>query len=331
MARSLVICAAFLLCLCTFVHCSPLESGTQKELSDRLVSLRRLLETELTVANDNNTYPNTTINVGLSRPEGCVPWWTKTKPTDLVCPKDCALSGFKEGYNLGQLAPLNIKVERGQVSRVAPRPLKGAFMNITGTSRIDNKADYKYQISNYGVDYVQFAANYPVGARFTVYLGLVKKDPNAGGSPVADPQAKHSPYCFFNVTWTVVAPGTIPKPPAAAPAAAADATMATTATTVAKKPAAAVAPVAATDDAAAEATPPTLATTAKKPAAAVAPVAATDDAAAEATPPTLATSAKKPAAAVGPVAAAAAAGKKAAVPAPAPAAGAAQDLSDLGL
>lgn len=36
-----------------------------EELSDRLVSLRRLLETELTVANDNNTYPNTTINVRL--------------------------------------------------------------------------------------------------------------------------------------------------------------------------------------------------------------------------------------------------------------------------
>ncbi|CAL8464674.1 g4209 [Coccomyxa elongata] len=296
MARTLVTCAAVLLCLCTFVHCSPLKSGTE-ELSDRLVSLRHLLETELTVANDNNTYPNTTINVGLSRPEGCIPWWTKTiRPTDLVCPKDCALSGFKEGYNLGQLAPLNIKVERGQVSRVAPRPLKGAFLNITGTSRIDNKADYKYQLSNYGVDYVQFAANYPVGARFTVYLGLVKKDPNAGGSPVADPQAKHSPFCFFNVTWTVVAPGSIPKPPAAAPAAEAEATTATST---------------------------------KKPAAAAAPVAATDAAAAEATPPVLATSAKKPAAAAqAPVAAAAGAGKKPAAPAPAPDA---QDLSDLGL
>lgn len=70
-----------------------------------------------------------------------------------------------------ELAPLYIKVERGQVSRVAPRPLKGAFMNITGYSKIDNKADYKYQLSEFGVDYVQFAANYPVGARFTVYLG----------------------------------------------------------------------------------------------------------------------------------------------------------------
>ena len=70
-----------------------------------------------------------------------------------------------------ELAPLKIQVERGQVSRVAPRPLKGAFLNITGTSKIDNKADYKYQLSNYGVDYVQFVANYPVGARFTVYLG----------------------------------------------------------------------------------------------------------------------------------------------------------------
>lgn len=59
------------------------------------------------------------------------------------------------------------------MSRVAPRPLKGAFLNITGTSKIDNKADYKYQLSNYGVDYVQFAANYPVGARFTVYLGAL--------------------------------------------------------------------------------------------------------------------------------------------------------------
>jgi hypothetical protein len=70
-----------------------------------------------------------------------------------------------------ELAPLNIKVEKGQVSRVAPRPLKGAYMNITGTSRIDNKADYKFQVSDYGVNYVQFAANYNVGAKFTVAMG----------------------------------------------------------------------------------------------------------------------------------------------------------------
>lgn len=70
-----------------------------------------------------------------------------------------------------ELAPLNIKVEKGQVSRVAPRPLMGAYMNITGTSRIDNKADYKFQVSDYGVNYVQFAANYNVGAKFTVAMG----------------------------------------------------------------------------------------------------------------------------------------------------------------
>lgn len=215
-----------------------------------------------------------------------------------------------------ETAPLIIRVEKGQTSRVAPRPLKGAYMNITGTTRIENKPDYKYQVSDYGVNYVQFSANYNVGAKFTVYMGarwsyssflapslftwsfaysvmtwhptlcrsnsmmlnlqkphfwftcgdsackkasvtwmtstlkttinnisttvigmlsshmtflhvagLVKKDPNAGGATVPDPNAKHTPYCYFNVTWEVVPTGSIP---AAAPSEAA-----------AKKPAAA--------------------------------------------------------------------------------------------
>lgn len=47
--------------------------------------------------------------------------------------------------------------------------------------------------------------------------GLVKKDPNAGGAAVPDKNAKHIPFCFFNVTWTVVAPGSIEMPPAASP------------------------------------------------------------------------------------------------------------------
>ncbi len=181
-------------------HLSSLGiTADAQEQSDRLVSLRRLLETELTVANDNNTYPNTTLNVrlhaklmsfpavqhhyrtplrllcpsrlcllivkqlpntskfynslgdlaaichlqslqpsentssckvggedstdcfhflqvGLSRPEGCIPWWTKTiRPTDLVCPKDCALSGFKEGYNLGRELSHSLWVAQGAV------------------------------------------------------------------------------------------------------------------------------------------------------------------------------------------------------------------------
>lgn len=38
--------------------------------------------------------------VGISHPEGCVPWWSKTiRGGDTICPKDCALSGFKGGYN----------------------------------------------------------------------------------------------------------------------------------------------------------------------------------------------------------------------------------------
>ena len=60
------------------------------------------------------------------------------------------------------------------MSRVAPRPLKGAYMNITGISKIDNKVDYKFQVSDYGVNFVQFAANYNVGAKFTVSMGALK-------------------------------------------------------------------------------------------------------------------------------------------------------------
>ncbi len=59
--------------------------------------------------------------------------------------------------------------------------------------------------------------------------GLVKKNPNAGGSAVPDPNAKHNPFCYFNVTWTVVAPGTIPTAAdAATPAATSAATSSAT-------------------------------------------------------------------------------------------------------
>lgn len=44
-----------------------LHAGTE-ELSERMGSLRRLLETELTVASDNNTYPNATVNVSFRVP-----------------------------------------------------------------------------------------------------------------------------------------------------------------------------------------------------------------------------------------------------------------------
>jgi hypothetical protein len=41
--------------------------------------------------------------VGISHPDGCVPWWSKRIAAgDQVCPKDCVLSGFKDGYNLGR-------------------------------------------------------------------------------------------------------------------------------------------------------------------------------------------------------------------------------------
>lgn len=191
------------------------------------------------------------MQVGIARPEGCVAWWNKIGAGQTPCPKDCQLSGFKEGYNLGRMlllclhcsaatasarpspsiiatvrpckllgmakwcppnigsacvqvgnfkvislttwpplcpeckgvgndrgnlpvaetGPLYVRVEKGQTSRIAPRPLQGAFLNITGNSRIDNRADYKYQVSDYGVDFVQFSAIKNFGARFTVYMG----------------------------------------------------------------------------------------------------------------------------------------------------------------
>jgi hypothetical protein len=52
-----------------------------------------------------------------------------------------------------------------------------------------------------------------------VCAGLVKKDPNAGGATVPDPRSPHNPFCFFNVTWLVVSPGTIPAPAPVAPTA----------------------------------------------------------------------------------------------------------------
>jgi hypothetical protein len=43
--------------LAVTASCKPAEEGA------KLPHLRHLLETELTVANDNNTYPNATLNV----------------------------------------------------------------------------------------------------------------------------------------------------------------------------------------------------------------------------------------------------------------------------
>ena len=70
--------------------------------------------------------------------------------------------------------------------------------------------------------------------------GLIKKDPTANGQAVPakvgtqQGQAKHIPYCFFNVTWTIVPPGSI-KGAAKAGGAPAPAPLLATA---AKKPAA---------------------------------------------------------------------------------------------
>ena len=56
--------------------------------------------------------------------------------------------------------------------RVAPRPLKGAYMNVTGTTRLPNRRDFVVQSSsNYGVEYVQFTGNYDVGAKFAAFIG----------------------------------------------------------------------------------------------------------------------------------------------------------------
>ena len=95
--------------------------------------------------------------------------------------------------------------------------------------------------------------------------GLIKKDPTANGQAVPakvgtqQGQAKHIPYCFFNVTWTIVPPGSI-KGAAKAGGAPAPAPLLATA---AKKPAA---------------TAPELATAAKKPAAPAPDAAAASDA-----------------------------------------------------
>ena len=49
------------------------------------------------------------LQVGISHPQGCIPWWSKTiQAGDSVCPKDCELSGFKDGYNLGRAILMSI-------------------------------------------------------------------------------------------------------------------------------------------------------------------------------------------------------------------------------
>ena len=134
--------------------------------------------------------------------------------------------------------------------------------------------------------------------RWLTAAGLIKKDPTANGQAVPakvgtqQGQAKHIPYCFFNVTWTIVPPGSI-KGAAKAGGAPAPAPLLATA---AKKPAA-TAPELATAAKKPAAPAPELATAAKKPAA-PAPDAATASDAETATP-----AAPKTAAAAAPAAA----------------------------
>jgi hypothetical protein len=63
-------------------------------------------------------------------------------------------------------------VEKGGVSRVSPHPLRGAYLQVTAQTKLPNRFDFTAITSNnYGLEYVQFDANYDVGASFTASLG----------------------------------------------------------------------------------------------------------------------------------------------------------------
>ena len=71
--------------------------------------------------------------------------------------------------------PLRMQcAEDSRMRRVAPRPLLGAFLNVTGTTRLPNRRDFVVQsTSNYGVEFIQFSGNYDVGAKFTAFMGAL--------------------------------------------------------------------------------------------------------------------------------------------------------------
>jgi hypothetical protein len=68
-------------------------------------------------------------------------------------------------------SPLLIKVEKGTVSRIMPRPIHGAYLNVSGTQPKANPDAFQSISSNEGLISIQYKAIGSVNTNFTASMG----------------------------------------------------------------------------------------------------------------------------------------------------------------
>ena len=70
-----------------------------------------------------------------------------------------------------ELSPLLIKVEKGTVSRIMPRPFHGAYLNVSGTQPKADPDQFQSISSNEGLILIQYTASGTVNTKLTASLG----------------------------------------------------------------------------------------------------------------------------------------------------------------
>ena len=70
-----------------------------------------------------------------------------------------------------ELSPLNVKVEKGSVSRIMPRPIKGSYLSVNGTVPKANPDEFQRISSDTGLVLVQYTASGTTNTKFTAIMG----------------------------------------------------------------------------------------------------------------------------------------------------------------
>ena len=70
-----------------------------------------------------------------------------------------------------ELSPLNVKVEKGSVSRIMPRPIKGSYLAVNSTVPKANPDEFQRISSDTGLVLVQYTASGTTNTKFTAIMG----------------------------------------------------------------------------------------------------------------------------------------------------------------
>ena len=64
-----------------------------------------------------------------------------------------------------------VKVEKGSVSRIMPRPIKGSYLSVNGTVPAANPDEFQRISSETGLVLVQYTASGTTNTKFTAIMG----------------------------------------------------------------------------------------------------------------------------------------------------------------